>query len=153
GVRGGEVVGVGGGAVAEHLAEHGGAAGGGAGRRLQHQDAGALADDEAVAVPVEGHRAAAFGEGSGGTEGGPDQFGGGRLGAADHHGVGGAGGEQQQAGADGLGAAAARGGDAERLALEAVPQGELGGGGVGHHGGHRQRRDELRALLPEHLAL
>lgn len=61
GVGSGEVMGVGGGAVAAHGAEDPGPAPGGAAGRLQHQDARALPDDEAVPVGVE-RQAAAGGE-------------------------------------------------------------------------------------------
>src|SRR5581483_9423987 len=131
---GGDVVGVGVAAVAQHFAVDAGAPGQRPVEPFQHEEGGALAHDEAVAVDVEGPggggrvvvaarqrpHAGEGGDGDGGDHG---------LGAAGQHDVGGVVADQPGALADGVGAGRAGGGHADVGARPAELHGHDGRGG------------------------
>ena len=148
---GGDVVGVAGGAVAHHLAQDPGAPGPGVLQLLQHQDAGALAHDEAAAAGVKGDGGGGGVvpgvEGVHGGEAAHGQLGDHSLGAAAHHHVGVAVPDLPQGVAHGVGAAGAGGGGAGGHALQAVLDGDVGGGHVADGHGDEEGGDLVKALL------
>ena len=119
---------------------------------LEHEEGGAFAHDEAVALDVEraggaGRVVVAAGQrphaGEGGDGDGRDHG----LGAAGEDDVGGAVADQPGPLADGVAAGGAGGGDAEVRAGPAELHGHDGRRGVGHHHRHEERPDPQRPPL------
>ncbi len=146
--------GVGGQAVADDLGEDLCAACFGELELFEDEDAGAFADDEAVAVLVEGAAGVggvvvASGESSHGGESGDAEGSDGGLGAAGDHGVGVAALDEAEGVADGVGAGGAGGGGGLVGAARAVLDGDVAGGEVDDGAGDEERRDLARAAVEQ----
>ena len=150
GSHAGHVEGVGGHAVADDLGENLCAAGLGELQLFHDEDAGAFADDEAVAVLVEGAAGVfgivvAGGEGLHGGESADAHGGDGGLGASGDHGVGIAALDDAEGIADGVRAGGAGGRRGLVRALGVVADADVAGGEVDDGAGDEERRDLARA--------
>ena len=121
--------------------------------RLEHDDAGALTHDEAVAIPVVGARGLGglvveMGcERAAGREAGHGDAADRALGAAGDHDVGIVQRDQARCIADGMRAGRARGDHGVIGALELMPDGDLARGEIDQTARNEERADPARALL------
>ena len=148
----GDVRGVGRGAIAHQLGERLDAAGPGMGQRFQHDHAGPLADDKAVAVGVERPGRplgliVSSGKGAHGGEAGHERFVARGLRTAGEHHVGVAAPDRLPGLADGVAAGGAGGDDAEVRALRTEEDGDHTRGQVADRHRDQERRHAVRALL------
>ena len=144
--------GVGAHAVADDLGEDVGAAGLGELELFEDEDAGAFADDKAVAVLVEGAGGVrgvvvAGGEGLHGSEAADAHRRDGSLRAAGDHGVGVAALDDAEGVADGVRGGGAGGCGRLVRPLGAVADGDVAGGQVDDRGGDKERRDLARPAV------
>ncbi len=145
------MVGVRGRAVAPDHSQHTGAALPCGALALHHEHRRALTHHEAIPARVEGPRDPAPGECVKRPERCPCKRREARLRATRNHRVGFAHLQHPHRLADRVGARGACCADRKGGAAQAVAQGERGGARVAHHQRHRERRNPLRPLFPQHV--